>query len=272
MLDDLEYLLERPANRDVEAADLERAADRLLHQQCLFRDDWNSRRTYELVVRFKGYFGDLFTAIGRDLMVNERELMVELRPRESMARVTLSLDETILLLSLRAAFEQGVTEFSQGDHGEVEITSMDLLERHDPMTGRPRPPWPRVRDILKSFERRRFVALGEEFPEESGVLITIRPAIRGVTGEGWLARIEAFLQSRDERAAAPDEEGAAPRESTGGAGGDADLDDDPDLENGAGAAVDEDGVDDIHAVEVADPGDGGVEATLEGETMEGDAT
>lgn len=196
MLFDLEELLGRPQNSDYEADEFEEAADRLLHQQCLFRDDWNSRRVYELVVRFKVYFTDLFQALGRDLVVNERELMVELRPRNSVSRLTLPLDETILLLSLRAAFEQGVTEFAQGDFGEIEISSMELLERYEPMTGRPRPAWPRVRDILKGFRRRRFIDLGEEYPDESGVGIVIRPAIRGVTGDGYLARIEAFLQSQ----------------------------------------------------------------------------
>ncbi len=196
MLFDLEDLLEKPANRGLDAAEFEEAADRLLFQQCLFRDDWNARRTYELVVRFKGYFTDLLQAIGRDLVINERELMIELRPRDSVARMQLALDETILLLSLRAAFEQGVIEFSQGDYGEVEISSMELLERYEPLTGKPRPSWPRVREILKAFKRRRFIDLGDEYPDDVGVAITIRPAIRGVTGEAWLTRIEEFLAVR----------------------------------------------------------------------------
>lgn len=196
MLGDLDDILSRPANSSFAAADFEEAADRLLHHQCLFRDDHNCKSHYELIVRFKTYFRDLFEALGRDLVISERELMIELRPRQSVSRMTLTLDETVLLLGLRAAFEQGVAEYAQGDVGEIETTSMDLLERYEPMTGRQRPTWPRVREILKSFQRRRFIRLGTEFADESGVAITIRPAIRGVTSEGYLARIEQFIENQ----------------------------------------------------------------------------
>jgi hypothetical protein len=197
MLFDLEELLTKPSNQGIEASDMEEAADRLLSQQNLYRDDFNARKTYELILRFRNYFTDLFEAIGRDLVITERELMIELRPRESAARKTLKLDETILLLSLRAAFEQGVSEFDQGDYGEISISSMVLLERYEPTVNRPRPPWPRVREILKTFKQHRFIDLGDEYPDKSGIDIIIRPAIRSVTGDGYLARIEAFIQAAE---------------------------------------------------------------------------
>lgn len=196
MLFDLEELLQKPQNQDVEASEFRVIASRMLRQQTLYRDDWNSRPTYDFLLRFRRYFSDLFDALGLDLVISERDLIIALKPRESQARARLSLDETVLLLSLRAAFEQGVASFDIGDHGEVRITSMDLLERYEATTGRVRPAWPRVRDILKEFKRRRFIALEEEFPEESGVQIVVRPSIRELTGEGYLARIDEFLAAR----------------------------------------------------------------------------
>lgn len=197
MLFDLEELLQKPQNHDVEASEFRVIASRMLRQQTLYRDDWNSRPTYDFLLRFRSYFSDLFDALGLDLVISERDLIIALKPRESQARARLSLDETVLLLSLRAAFEQGVASFDIGDHGEVRITSMELLERYEATTGRVRPAWPRVRDILKEFKRRRFIMLEEEFPDESGVQIVIRPSIRELTGEGYLARIDEFLTARN---------------------------------------------------------------------------
>lgn len=193
MLFDLEELLEKPRNHDVEASDFRGIASRMLRQQTLYRDDWNSRSAYEFILRFRSYFTDLFDALGLDLVITERDLTISLTPKQSQARKRLSLDETVLLLLLRAAFEQGVAAFEIGDHGEVAITSMELLERYEAITGRTRPAWPRVREILKECRRRAFIALGEEFPDESGIEITVRPSIRDVTGEGYLARIDEFL-------------------------------------------------------------------------------
>lgn len=194
MLFDLEELLDQ--NQDFEASEFRTAASRLLRQQTLYREDWNSKGTYEFVLRFRGYFTDLFDALGLELVISERDLTIVLKPRESQARSRLSLNETVLLLSLREAFERGVASFDIGDHGEVEITSMALLERYEAVTGRQRPAWARVREILEEFKRRRFIAFGEEFPDEIGISIVIRPSIREITGEGYLARVDEFIAAQ----------------------------------------------------------------------------
>ncbi|TCM16077.1 uncharacterized protein DUF4194 [Novosphingobium sp. PhB165] len=196
---DLEELLDRPQNRDLTKEMMVKAADRLLAQQCLFRDDYNASGTYDLIVRHKGYFGGLFDALGRDLVIKPDEMMIELRPQDSLTRTMLSLDETIILLALRATFEQGVVSMSQEEFGLIATTSMEVLERYDQWVARPRPPWPRVRKILEAFRKRRFIDLGEDIPLENGVAITIRPAIRSVTGEAYQARIAEWIAATHAR-------------------------------------------------------------------------
>lgn len=205
---DLEELLEKPQNADLSKEMMVRAADRLLAQQCLFRDDHGAAATYDLVLRHRGYFTGLFDAIGRGLAIREDEMMIELRPLESLARTILSVDETIVLLALRATFEQGVATMAQEEFGHVETTSMEVMERYDQWVARARPPWPRVRRILDAFRRRRFIDLGDEIAEENGVAITIRPAIRSVTGEAWQARIEEWIKAGDVRRAGQDDAAA----------------------------------------------------------------
>lgn len=208
MLFDLEDLLERPSNRDLEMDDFVLAADRMIAQQCLFRDDYNSKSTYDLIIKNKVYFQNLFEAIGRELVINERDLMIELRPKASATRKILKLDETIILLALRTAFEQGVKTFSQEDYGQIHTTSMAVIERFQQWTPKPAPPWTRVYEILKSFERRRFIDLGKLIEEEKGVEIVIRPAIRGVTGEGegYLDRIDTFINAKTDTKARHNDE------------------------------------------------------------------
>lgn len=71
MLYDLEELLEKPANHDLTKADFAEAADRLLSAQCLFRHDHSSQKSYDLILRFKGYFTNLFDALGRNLVIQD---------------------------------------------------------------------------------------------------------------------------------------------------------------------------------------------------------
>ena len=61
----------------------------------------------------KAYFAGLFDALGRVLVIRPDEMMIELRPGESLSRTVLTLDETIVLLALRATFEQAVLTLNQ---------------------------------------------------------------------------------------------------------------------------------------------------------------
>ena len=195
MLTDLSEALE--ARRNVGAAydagDFTAAADRLLVQQCVFRDDWGCQKHYEIVVRNVDYFTDLMAAVGRQLIVDERERMLTVVPTHPLARAVLQNDETILLLVLRAVFERGVSDFGQGDDGEIETTSDDVLDRYEPMSGRARPTWQRAYEMLRSYDRRRFVRVSEPENGESNCQIVIRPSIRHVTGDDWMTRLEEWL-------------------------------------------------------------------------------
>jgi hypothetical protein len=220
MLYDLEELLDKPANHDLTKSDFVEAADRLLAAQCLFRYDHSSQKAYDLIVRFKGYFTNLFDALGRNLVIQERDLTIELHPGESHARVILKLDQTVMLLSLRAAFENGVKTYTQGEFGVVAISSMELIEAYQSMFPA-RIPWPRFREILAEFRRRRFIDLGDEYADEKGMEIIVRPSIISVTGDGWEQRIEEFCNAKaagesdlDEGAAAEDGPSAGQNENT----------------------------------------------------------
>ena len=197
VLTDLSETLEsrRNSSAGYEATDFSAAADRLLVQQCVFRDDWGCQKHYEIVVRNIDYFTDLMSAVGRTLMVDERERMLTIVPAHPTGRAILQNDETILLLVLRSVFERGVSDFGQGDDGEVETGSDEILDRYEPMSGRPRPAWSRAYEMLRSFDRRRFVRITEP---EGGIYscrVVIRPAIRHVTGEDWMGRLEEWFSS-----------------------------------------------------------------------------
>ncbi len=196
MLFDLQDLLDKPRAQDFEASQFRAASSYMLRHQTIHREDHNARSTYDLIIRFRGYFSDLFDALGLKMVVSDRDLTIALIPLESQARSRLPIDETILLLSLRDAYERGVAAFEIEEHGQVETTTMVLLERYETITGRQRPSWPRVKEILRAMYHRNLIAYGDEFPEESGLAIIIRPTIRDVTGEAYLERIEEFIAAQ----------------------------------------------------------------------------
>jgi hypothetical protein len=197
VLTDLSDALEarRNSTAGYDAGDFSAAADRLLVQQCVYRDDWGCQKHYEIVVRNVDYFTDLMAAVGRTLVVDERERTLTVVPSHPTGRAVLQNDETIMLLVLRSAFERGVSDFGQGDDGEVETGSDEVLDRYEPMSGRPRPSWARAYEILRSFARRRFVRVSEPESGVSSCRIVIRPAIRHLTGDDWMGRLEEWFSA-----------------------------------------------------------------------------
>ena len=197
LLNDLSEALEERRNKAAgyDVSDFTAAADRLLTQQCVFRDDWGCQKYYEIITRNIEYFSDLMSASGRRLVVDERERTLTILPSHPSGRAILQNDETIMLLVLRSVFERGVSDFAQGDDGEVVTSSDDVLDQYEPMSGRARPNWARAYEILRSFDRRRFIKIGDPEGGQLSCMVTIRPAIRHLTGDDWMARLEEWFNS-----------------------------------------------------------------------------
>jgi hypothetical protein len=143
---------------------------------------------------------DHFETEGMVLHHNTAEQWAGLLPDaefvDAMPDERLTGDETLVLLLLSLAWNEGVSEANIGHRGVVETTANAILSRLFDITRkqeRIRPP--RLKDILRGFARRSLVEIGEEDPATLDYVIAVRPMIGQLTGIDALRRLEAFAKA-----------------------------------------------------------------------------
>jgi hypothetical protein len=210
MLSDLRRVADAAA--DAEPDDFRRVASLLLTHQFLFVENAGQRGDYRLVVDHFDYFRNLFDALGWTLHRDDDFGFVGVVPGQAEAHVRLRLEETLLLLTLRLLYEEGMDRF-RAEHGSVWIDAEDLLGRYEALVRRERP---RRTDFLEMIARLARHGVLERRAQEGQDLPRLRilPTVRLVTGEDVLRRLEGYVGDLD---AASDEEAADPpdREDAG---------------------------------------------------------
>lgn len=176
----------------IEEEDLARAAQALLARQFVYREDWGQSETYDLLRRFNGYYKDLFAALGFELVVDDTSQLIGLLTPHSLARPLLRLDETLMLLTLRLAYQEEWDRYNLGERGAVQTRSSELLAKYETVGRRQKPQITRMREIMTGFEQRGLVKTGPWDTLTLDMDVTIRPAILYVAGDGYLAALEAF--------------------------------------------------------------------------------
>lgn len=83
-------------------------------------------------------------------------------------------DETVVVLILRLFYEEGIS--SPDERGRVEITTDDIHDRLR-AAGEEPPAIPRLKEILRGFQRRGLVRLGDRDPVEQLLVVTIMPGV-----------------------------------------------------------------------------------------------
>jgi hypothetical protein len=196
---------------DLEPEDLRRAAGALLAQQFLFVESAAQRADYRLVVDHFDYFRNLFDALGWTLHRDDDFGFVGVVPGQAEAHARLRLEETLLLLTARLVYEEGMDRF-QAERGSVWVDAEDLLGRYEALLRRERPKRTEFLEMLARLARHglleRHAQEGQELPR-----LRILPTVRVVTGEDVLRRIEGYVaelesDAEEEAGDAPDREGA----------------------------------------------------------------
>lgn len=182
-----------------EPEDFQRAAGELLARQFLYADHPRQRGHYLLVTRELEYFRKLFAALNWSLKHDADLLYVGILPRDGEASLRLKHEEALLLLTLRLLYEEALERFEM-DQGSAYTDTETWLTRYEILTRRERPNLSRLREIVALFARHGLVQRGEEDAEEKNMRLKIRPALRLVAGDAWLARLEAFLDGEPEPA------------------------------------------------------------------------
>lgn len=199
MLKDLDRILDGQTSpteatyirrKNIDEAHFAEASQHLLQHQFLYRADRGCEEKYDLIIRFKGYFDDLFASLGFTFVLDDHVHYVGILPAFENGRVSWRMDETILLLVLRATYQQGIEDAQVDDHGAILVLSEEMLSQYEVLTQKPRPSIGRLKDILAEFRRRGLVSF-DQF-EEKETIIAIRPAIGTIMGGDFMQRLVAF--------------------------------------------------------------------------------
>lgn len=196
-LKDLERILDEFAGSGGDAEQLEielrQSAQNLWRAQFLYKEDFGSKASYELILQHRAYFENLFEAMGYRIVGGRMNdsylglLAIDQPPRQSMR-----LDESLLLLVLRLHYAEAFKRFEISDAGEIEVDGENILQLYEERTKRPRPPVTRVHDILTTFRQRGLLRIEGEGDSRSFRLL-LRPALPVVVAEDTLDSLEEFV-------------------------------------------------------------------------------
>lgn len=141
-----------------------------------------------------------FELSGSTLVIDDGEGYAALVPVEDVSRLPLTVEETLILLTLRWIYEAKVELRDVETDGSVRVVEAEIQQWYEKNSGRPWPKRPVVKSALDLFERRSVVV--SSLDDMGDRVVFIRGVVRLVTGGGWLGRMRAFLEAVEGRGGA----------------------------------------------------------------------
>ena len=132
-----------------------------------------------------------FELMGSRIVFNDDEGYVGLLPVEDGSRLTLTVEETLMLLTLRWIYESKVELRQVETDGTVQVDEAGLQQWYETNTKRV---WPRrtARASLDLLERRSVVVSSPGEGEDR--IYLIRGLVRVVTGSAWTSQLLGFAE------------------------------------------------------------------------------
>lgn len=209
MLKDLEKLIDDcdASGGDGERLEVElrQAAQNLWRAQFLYRNDFGSKASYDLILEHRTYFENLFAALGYRLVGGRpNDRLLGLLATDLPPRQTMKLDESLLLLVLRLYFEEAFKRYEINDDGEIEVDGETILQVYEERTRRPRPLVTRLHELLNNFRQRGLVRVEDQGDSRTFTLF-LRPALPMVVSDESLKSLDEFIAKSSNGTAAADE-------------------------------------------------------------------
>jgi hypothetical protein len=184
----------------IEEEELQSALQALLFHQCLY-EDWPYPPAYRIIARHLAHIQPIVGAFGYRIVHHAVASMLVLETDSvvygvNMAR--LKKDETIVLLVLRLLYAEGIS--SLDDRGRVESTTDDIHDRLR-SAGEEPPTIKRLIEILKLFQRKGIVRIGENDPEEQLLQLTIMPGVTVLVPDVYVEAVIQWLERQEFEAA-----------------------------------------------------------------------
>ena len=191
-----------PGARAPDHDELARALQVLLKAQVIYADTPGIGRSYELARHYAPFFTDYFACLGYALAVSHRDQMVSLSPaadgpRHDIASERLRKDETLVLLSMRLLYEEGLRDHRVGTDGIVACTTDEIVEKIRTVARDEPPDEGRLSDILRFLARRGGLRLGERDRIERVTPLALLPGLTVLASDGWIERLRMWSEARE---------------------------------------------------------------------------
>ena len=191
---DLKVLLSK--YEDIDADKLKAAAAELLSSQFLYRKKNRQRRHFEIVTRFQPYFYNLMDAVGYQLLVEETQGFVGIIPNDYSRKM--SLDETLLLFTLRFLYDEEISAFKGNEDGSVDIPMEDFEVRYTRFTQRELPEQKGgFKQLISHFARHGIAEYGADENTPEIERVRILPSISVLLSGDVTKRIEVYMRASD---------------------------------------------------------------------------
>ncbi|SFG75650.1 DUF4194 domain-containing protein [Methylobacterium gossipiicola] len=192
-----------PGARAPSEEELTRALQVLLKNQCVYSATPGIGRTYDLARHYAPFFQGYFACLGYAFEVSHRDQMVFLKVppdgvRHDAQAERLRKDETLVLLALRLAYEEGLRDHRVTTDGVVECTTDDLAESIRTATRSDPPEETRLLEILRLFSRKGAVRLGERDKTEKLTPLMVLPGIAVLSPDAWMEHVRAWASAGDD--------------------------------------------------------------------------
>ena len=162
----------------------------MMAHQCIYPHQHNLKSVYRILsyLEYQEFFRKYFRAMGLELFHDTRSGMIALKVISEMTRhpswsIRLKKDETHVLLALRLIYDEIFADGQQGERGEVETTTDDLVDKLV-VIGNVQIAEARLLEILTAYEKKGITALGDRDPVDRVRVLMIYPGVEVVTPQG----------------------------------------------------------------------------------------
>lgn len=198
----------RQANQDpnVTAEQLTETANRLLYRQFITRGDLGGGRHFDRIVTNLDYFKDLFASFGFRFIFNDGWGYVGYVSPAAFNNMRVPTQETIVLLCLRLLYNEGAEKgYFVNSTADILVDEDEIQTVFSSMGSRSLKPG-ELRTILTTFKRQGLITFDQTHSLQVAADITIRPTITEAVDESFLARLQAWGGSSNDKGSDDQEE------------------------------------------------------------------
>jgi len=196
MLRDLKILLDKPENDHLEADDFYQAAAQIRRKQFIWYDRHGQRSNYNLVLKYKEYFSNLFGAFGDEFVLDNNFGYCGIIPKYHRGKM--KQIDTLFLLILAKLYD---TEARKAciENGKAKPSPSLLIDNYIELTGKEKPKYSDTKEALYSLQRSGLISLGEKDEASELPTIVVLPTIKVILSGQYISLLERFAEDKHEQ-------------------------------------------------------------------------